>query len=161
MKILHLCNKVPYPGRDGSSLAMEALIRLEIKAGHEVHVLALNTDKHFVSHPKAPAGIRFEAPAVRVSPSLRGLIGHLLHPASYYFAARFDHATVRHRISVLAAEVDLIVVDSLFMAVYRMAFGQTPYILRAHSNEHQIWNAPWKAWPGVLKKSSPPGKPDA
>ncbi len=138
MKILHLCNKVPYPGRDGSSLAMEALIRLEVKAGHEVIVLALNTDKHFVSDPQPQEGIHFEAPAVRVSPSLRGLIGHLLHPASY-FAARFDHAAVRQRISTLAKKTDLIVVDSLFMAVYRDAFGSTPWVLRAHNVEHQIW----------------------
>jgi glycosyltransferase involved in cell wall biosynthesis len=152
MKILHLCNKVPYPGRDGSSLAMEALIRLEVKAGHEVHVLALNTDKHFVPHPQAPAGIVFEAPAVRVSPSLRGLLGHLLHPASY-FAARFDHATVRHRIWVLAAQADLIVVDSLFMAVYCVAFGSTPWILRAHNVEHQIWERTLAGMPWSPKKA--------
>ena len=117
---------------------MEALIRLEVKAGHEVHVLALNTDKHFVPHPQPLEGTHFEAPAVRVSPSLQGLIGHLLHPASY-FAARFDHQAIRQRIATLAEKADLIVVDSLFMAVYRDAFGSTPWVLRAHNVEHQIW----------------------
>ena len=138
MKILHLCNKVPFPGRDGSSLAMESLIRLELKAGHQVHVLALNTDKHFVERPKPPVGISFEAIPVRVSPSLTGLMHHLLHPASY-FASRFDHWEVRERIAQLASAVDLVVVDSLFMAVYQKAFGKTPWVLRAHNVEHQIW----------------------
>ena len=52
MRILHLCNKVPFPGRDGSSIAMESLIRIEHNAGHNIHVIALNTNKHFVSNPK-------------------------------------------------------------------------------------------------------------
>ncbi len=151
MKILHLCNKVPYPGRDGSSLAMEALIRLEKMAGHEVHVLALNTDKHFVERPEPIDGIEFEAIPVRVSPSLKGLWKHLSHPASY-FAARFDHVSVQKRIRVLSSKVDVIVVDSIFMAVYLDAFGATPWILRAHNVEHQIWERTLRSMPFGVKK---------
>ncbi len=139
MKILHLCNKVPFPGRDGSSLAMESLIRLEQKAGHHIHVLALNTDKHFVSNPVCSfPNVHFEYLPVRVSPSLWGLVRHLLHPSSY-FAARFDHPEVRERVFQLAPWADRIVVDSLFMLVYRDSFGPTPWILRAHNMEHLIW----------------------
>lgn len=151
MKILHLCNKVPYPGRDGSSLAMEALIRLENKAGHEVHVLALNTDKHFVERPEPIDGIEFETISVRVSPSLKGLWKHVSHPASY-FAARFDHEPVQTRIRTLSSEVDLVVVDSIFMAVYLGAFGATPWILRAHNVEHQIWERTLRSMPFGAKK---------
>ena len=53
MKILHLCNKTPFPGRDGSSIAMESLIRLEALANHDIHVIALNTNKHWVKNPKS------------------------------------------------------------------------------------------------------------
>ncbi|MDG1252581.1 MAG: glycosyltransferase [Schleiferiaceae bacterium] len=151
MKILHLCNKVPFPGRDGSSLAMEALIRLEVKAGHSVHVLALNTDKHYVHHPQAHFGSTLECVKVRISPSLLGFMRQVSHPASY-FASRFDHASVRNRIQVLAPEVDLVVVDSLFMALYLECLGGTPWVLRAHNVEHQIWQRALSQIPFGLKK---------
>jgi polysaccharide biosynthesis protein PslH len=139
MKILHLCNKVPFPGRDGSSLAMEALIRLEEKAGHEVHVLALNTDKHFVQDPHCPyPGVQLEALPVHVSPNLKGFMRDILHSSSF-FASRFYHEEVSIRIAALSREVDLVVLDSLFMAVYKESLGTTPWILRAHNVEHQIW----------------------
>jgi len=151
VKILHVCNKVPFPGRDGSSLAMESLIRLEVKAGHSVHVIALNTDKHYVHAPKPFPGTSLEALDVKVSPSFQGLWSHLNHPASY-FASRFDHGSVRERILHWASQVDIIVVDSLFMAVYRDSFGATPWILRAHNVEHQIWERSLAQSPFGLKK---------
>ena len=61
MNILHLCNKVPFPGRDGSSIAMESLINLEVLAGHTVHVVALNTNKHKVTKPTSSiASVNFD-----------------------------------------------------------------------------------------------------
>jgi hypothetical protein len=72
MRILHLCNKVPFPGRDGSSLAMESLIRLEALLGHTVHVVALNTEKHWMDHPVSSIqGVTLEAVAASTKPSVR------------------------------------------------------------------------------------------
>lgn len=71
MNILHLCNKVPFPGRDGSSIAMESLINLEVLAGHTVHVVALNTNKHKVTKPTSSiASVNFDFFDVNLSPSL-------------------------------------------------------------------------------------------
>jgi len=139
MRILHLCNKVPFPGRDGSSLAMEALIRLEVAAGYKVTVCALNSDKHFVANPTPPEGIELVSFRATISPRWYSAWRQLWHPASF-FAARFEHESVRKEVRSRAKMVDLIVVDSLFMGLYVNEFGQTPWVLRTHNVEFQIWN---------------------
>ncbi len=139
MNILHLCNKVPFPGRDGSSIAMESLIRLESAQGHRVHVLALNTEKHWVDAPASPfPNVVLEAVAVKTAPRGSTALGNLFTRTSYY-ASRFWDARVAARIGVLAGEADLVVIDSLFMAVYLPVLGRIPRILRAHNVEHAIW----------------------
>ncbi|MEY3941859.1 MAG: hypothetical protein RIR07_745 [Bacteroidota bacterium] len=151
MKILHLCNKVPFPGRDGSSLAMEALIRVESRLGHEVHVLALNTEKHWVdATPPALDGVVLEALAVRTAPSLLGALGNLLKTASYY-ASRFYQPSVARRVAELAPTADVVVLDSLFMAVYLDELGGTPVVLRAHNVEHAIWMRGLADEPGLRR----------
>ncbi|MCL4856927.1 MAG: hypothetical protein KJZ55_06610 [Flavobacteriales bacterium] len=47
MNILQLCSKVPFPPKDGGSIAMDILTQGLIKAGNKVDVLAINTSKHF------------------------------------------------------------------------------------------------------------------
>ncbi len=139
MRILHLCNKVPFPGRDGSSIAMEALIRLEAALGHEVHVIALNTEKHWVEAPQAPfAHVVLEAIPVRTAPHWTTALRNLGTRQSYY-ASRFWDPKVAQRIAECASRADLVVIDSLFMAVYLDVLGSAPRILRAHNVEHAIW----------------------
>ncbi|MCF8213459.1 MAG: glycosyltransferase [Cryomorphaceae bacterium] len=139
MRILHLCNKVPFPGRDGSSLAMEALIRIEASLGHEVQVVALNTDKHWVPNPSSPiAGASLEAIDLKTAPRWNTAMANLFDRQSYY-ASRFWSAEAAKLIERLAADCDLVVFDSLFMAVYLPHIGDKPSVLRAHNVEHSIW----------------------
>lgn len=139
MKILHLCNKVPFPGRDGSSLAMEALIRIEASLGHDVHVIALNTEKHWVDHPASPfENVTLEAVAAATKPSISSALMNLWSVQSYY-ASRFRIQEVAELIAENAAHADVVIFDSLFMAVYLDEVGSVPTILRAHNVEHAIW----------------------
>ena len=148
MRILHLCNKVPFPGRDGSSLAMESLIRLEASLGHTVHVVALNTEKHWVEHPASPIqGVTLEAVAASTKPSVRTALANLFSRESYY-ASRFWTPEVSAVIAERAQRADVVVLDSIFMAVYLDELGSVPTILRAHNVEHAIWmrglrDEPW------------------
>lgn len=138
MNILHLCNKFPFPGRDGSSIAMESLIRLEGLLGHQIHVLALNTDKHHVSNPKQPDHVaKLDAPTASIEPNLSNFF-HPKHWQCSYFASRFYHPSVAASIRKASQAVDLTVIDSLFMGVYRRHI-HGPVLLRCHNIEHQIW----------------------
>ena len=139
MRILHLCNKVPFPGRDGSSIAMESLIRLEFNAGHNVHVISLNTDKHFVINPKTfNSSIILEYFNINLSPEPLNLIYHSLNKMSY-FASRFYKSEIALSIKKASENADLIVVDGIYMSVYKESWGETPFVIRTHNVEHQIW----------------------
>ena len=46
MKILFLCNKLPYPPKEGGSMAMQMMIEGVINAGHQVKVLAISSYKN-------------------------------------------------------------------------------------------------------------------
>lgn len=148
MRILHLCNKVPFPGRDGSSLAMESLIRLEASLGHQVHVVALNTEKHWIEQPVSPIqGVTLEAVAASTKPSVGTALANLFSTQSYY-ASRFWTPEVSEVVRTRAQTADVVVFDSLFMAVYLDEVGSVPTVLRAHNVEHAIWmrglsDEPW------------------
>lgn len=137
VRILHLCNKMPFPGRDGSSIAMESLIRLEQGLGHDVTVIALNTDKHRIANPKAPDGVQLLEVNVSIRPTLWNYLSRHRKQWSY-FASRFYHREVAQLISEQAQHHDVVVVDSLFMAVY-LGSVSLPIIIRAHNIESELW----------------------
>ena len=49
MKILQLCNKSPYPPKDGGAIAIFNLTKGFQNNGHHVKILAINTKKHYVN----------------------------------------------------------------------------------------------------------------
>jgi hypothetical protein len=54
MRILQLCNKAPYPANDGSSIAICSLADGLADNGVELHLLAINTKKHFKPESNIP-----------------------------------------------------------------------------------------------------------
>lgn len=48
MNILQICNKAPYPPRDGHTIAMFNISKSLSQQGHYVKILALNTKKHYI-----------------------------------------------------------------------------------------------------------------
>jgi hypothetical protein len=54
MKILQLCNKAPYPANDGSSIAISTLAEGIADNGVELHLLPINTKKHFKPEENIP-----------------------------------------------------------------------------------------------------------
>lgn len=48
MRILQICNKSPYPPKEGGPIAMNNITEGLINAGHSVKVLAINTPKYFI-----------------------------------------------------------------------------------------------------------------
>ena len=46
MRILQLCNKSPWPPKEGGSIAMNAITQSLLLKGHQVKVVAMNTYKY-------------------------------------------------------------------------------------------------------------------
>ena len=60
MILLILCNKVPWPPKDGGSIATYNLSKGIAGAGHKVSVLAMNTPKHYINPETIPGNINSE-----------------------------------------------------------------------------------------------------
>ena len=58
MRILQLCNKAPYPANDGSSIAIFTLAEGLVDNGVELHLLTINTKKHFKPDENIPIDFR-------------------------------------------------------------------------------------------------------
>ncbi len=54
MRILQICNRVPWPPNDGGAIAMLNMTKGFYHAGQELHLLCLNTRKHHVDSQDVP-----------------------------------------------------------------------------------------------------------
>jgi len=147
MKILMLCNKSPWPKREGGPIAMHAMISGLLRAGHSVKVLAANTNKYTVDPASIPAdfientGIEFVD--IDLSLSVWGALYNFLAGKSYHVSRFHTKAFEQKIIEVLRKEsYDIIQLEMLQMATYLdiiRKYSKAPVVLRAHNIEHKIW----------------------
>ena len=147
MKILLLCNKSPWPLFEGGPIAMHSMISGLLGAGHQVKVLAANTNKYTVDPATIPAsfsrstGIEFADIDLSVRP-VAALYNYIT--CQPYHVTRFRSGSFTQKlISILTREkFDIIQVEMLYMTIYLdtiRKYSQAPVILRAHNIEHLIW----------------------
>jgi len=147
MKILFLCNKSPYPPKEGGSLAMYNLITGLIKLNIEVKVLAVDTIKNPIVADKIPDTFkkqtRFESVFIDILPRWSGALKNIFTKKSYhierFYNAHFDNKLkdILHR-----ENFDIIQLESLYMTPYIPTIRSCSnghIILRAHNVEHIIW----------------------
>ncbi|MEI7895462.1 MAG: glycosyltransferase family 4 protein [bacterium] len=147
MKILFLCNKSPWPPREGGPMAMNMLIEGLVEEGHEVKVLAVNSFKYHVSAADIPpdylqkTGIEFIDVDLRVKP-FSALLN--LFTGNSYHVSRFISGNFRDRlVDILSSgDFDVVQLETLFICPYigtiRKHSG-AKIVLRAHNIEHRIW----------------------
>lgn len=160
MNILFLCNKSPYPAREGGPIAMNMMIEGVINAGHKVKVLAVNSNKYSVdisSIPedyKAKTGIEFVQLDLRVKPfpaflnlfSSRSLhIERFISPA---FEIKLEEILKKENFDIVQFEM---VHMSPYIGVVRK-YSNAKLILRAHNIEHIIWERITKNTRNPFKK---------
>ncbi|MBP7848966.1 MAG: glycosyltransferase [Lentimicrobiaceae bacterium] len=147
MRILLICNKSPYPSNEGGPMAMDAIIRGLLAAGHDITVLAASSHKHPAASDDIPDIIKdkllfHSAPVdlhIRPFPALVCLL-----KGRSYHAARFLSGAFLSKLTILLKNnnYDIIQLESVFMGVYLPLIRQqvqVPVVLRAHNIEHQIW----------------------
>jgi len=159
MNVLHLCNKVPYPGRDGSTLAMEALVRVLVQSGNHVTTLALNTRKHWVEKPSYPKEwgekARLIAVPANTTPTLFGAIWAYFNRIPYTVSRFHTKRYQKKLVHLLQLQYyDAIVVDGLTQAVYLYELKECglPVFYRAHNVEYRIWEHVLKGTRNPLKR---------
>ncbi len=160
MRILLLCNKPPYPASEGGPMAMNSIITGLLEAGHQVKVLAINSEKHNVKESDIPEEYKQKTgiELIDVDLTVKPLNAFLnLFTRKSYHAERFISEDFKKRLAeVLDKEqFDVIQLEVLFMAPYVETIRQhskAMIVLRAHNVEHKIWERIAKDTKSPLKR---------
>jgi glycosyltransferase involved in cell wall biosynthesis len=147
MKILVLCNKSPWPKREGGPIAMYAMISGLIQAGHSVKVLAANTIKYTAEPDTIPADFKekthIEFVHIDLSITVPGALFNFFSGKSYHVTRFHTKAFAQKITEILRKDTyDIIQLETLQMATYLdilRKYSEAPVVLRAHNIEHKIW----------------------
>lgn len=161
MKVLFLCNKSPFPPREGGPLAMNANIRALLKAGHQVKVLALNTNKYFIKEDEIPedyrqsTGIELIYKDLSIKP-IEAMLN--LFSEKSFHVERFISEKFKTRLAEVLREnqFDIVQLEMLYMTPYMHTIRQhsnAKIILRSHNIEHLIWERITEKTSNFIKKA--------
>ncbi|MDI1353352.1 MAG: glycosyltransferase family 4 protein [bacterium] len=147
LKVLQICNKAPFPANDGSSIAIYNMARGFIENQVELHLLIINTKKHFKDDAKVPENFREKSHYVSVYKNTNtGLLGAFLNlfAKSSYFVSRFHFKLFENKLreTLSKSSFDIIQLEGLFMGSYIESikkYSKAKIVLRAHNIEHLIW----------------------
>ena len=160
MKILLLCNKPPYPASEGGPMAMDSIINGLLDAGHQVKVIAVNSEKYKVKETDIPdsyrqkTGIELIDVDLRVRP-LKAFFN--LFTKKSYHVERFVSKVFRNRLAELLEkeQFDVVQMEMLYMVPYVDTIrerSKAMVVLRAHNVEHKIWERIAKETKFFLKR---------
>jgi glycosyltransferase involved in cell wall biosynthesis len=147
LRILFICNKSPWPAKEGGPLAMYNLMEGLIAAGHHVKVLAVNSAKYHVDPEDIPAAFKTntDIELVDIDLSIRFLpaLANLFSSKSFHVQRFVSDDFERKLMACLQKETfDIVQMETLFMAPYLdtiRRFSRAKIVLRAHNIEHLIW----------------------
>ena len=147
MKILLLCNKSPWPPLEGGPIAMNAMVTGLLKAGHQVKVLAINSNKYKTDLLSVPEDYSmqtgFETVYIDLSIKPWSALLNLIKGNSYH-VERFITKQFTNTLTAILKreEFDIIQFETLFTSPYlplirRLSMAKV--ILRSHNIEHLLW----------------------
>lgn len=148
MKILQLAHKVPWPPKDGETIAILTLSKGFFLHGHQVTVLAMNTEEHQVEKDDIPehlaAEIDFHIVNVPANNSFGKIIQNLLLSDLPLHAERCISDEYHDALVRLLSEnkFDVIQIEGLYLCPYIPVIRKYSNALisyRAHNIEHEIW----------------------
>lgn len=160
MKVFLICNKSPYPPKEGGPIAMNAIIQGLLDAGHEVKVLAINTNKYNIRIDEIPEqyrnNTRIDLVYIDLSIKLVDAFFNLFSTKSYH-VQRFISKSFENKLTEILTNntFDVIQFETLYIAPYIeiiRKYSDAKIVLRAHNIEHLIWERVAAASKNPLKK---------
>jgi polysaccharide biosynthesis protein PslH len=160
MNILLICNKSPWPPKEGGPIAMNAIAEGLLAAGHKVKILAINSFKYNIDPDTIPSdfrdktGIELVFIDLKVKPWLAFI--NLFTRKSFHVERFISSEFAKALSNILIKEhFDIIQLETLFVTPYIdliKKYSQAPVILRAHNIEHLIWQRLYKGEKNPVKK---------
>lgn len=147
MNVLLICNKSPWPLKEGGPIAMHMVIDGLLRAGHTIRVLAVNSYKFHVTMQEIPQEFRQKTgiELVDLDLKVRPLAAFLnLFTRRSYHVERFDAPTFHRRLTAIlkSEKFDIVQLETLFVCPYIPTIrrhSKARIVLRAHNIEHLIW----------------------
>ena len=144
MKILLLCNKSPFPPKEGGPMAMHAILTGLIDAGHQVKILTFSSNKFPASDLPEALSKDIETVAINLKINPFEAFLNLFSKKSLHVVRFIKKEMTQKLIALLSAETfDIVQLESVFMTSYidviRKHSG-AKIILRAHNVESLIWD---------------------
>jgi len=148
LKILLLSNKVPYPAKDGSSIAIKNMISSLQLNNIEVSLLALNTVKHHKSSEEIqehkPANLHLEYVNANTNPTIAGAFYNIFQSVPFHVSRFRVEAYEKKLIEILKnSDFDIVQIEGLSMTVYIdviRKYSSAKISFRSHNVEYLIWN---------------------
>ncbi len=160
LKVLFICNKSPWPPGEGGPIAMNNLITGLLEAGHQVKVLAVNSNKYAVkpedipSEYKKTSGIELAYVDLSIKPVNAFL--NLFSNKSYHVERFISKAFNEKLIEILNRDrFDIVQIETLYMTPYIgtiRTYSEARIFLRAHNIEHMIWQRIMESTKNPIKK---------
>ena len=149
MHILQLCNKPPYPTRDGGTMAALDITKGLSWQGHQVDILTMSTPKHPSPKGKLPDSlslVNMEDRFVDTTATITGYLRNLLFSRTPYIAERFISKEFQDRLieKLQKNKYDVVHLEGLYLSHYVSVIRRHSKALisyRAHNIEHHIWEA--------------------
>ena len=147
MKILLLCNKSPWPPKDGSAAATLNIIKGLSAQNISVTVLAINTSKHFIKTEEIPDElakmIDYQLINSETRINILKLLLNLVFSCLPYNLERFWSRKYNSELKrVIHNNFDIIQIEGLAMYHYLHTIRQNwsaPVVFRPHNVENLIW----------------------
>lgn len=160
LNVLFICNKSPWPPREGGPIAMNNIIEGVLEKGHNVKVLAINTNKYNFNPDEIPVSYRDKTniELVYIDLSIKPIDAFLnLFTGNSYHVERFISRKFEDKLAeVLSGQsFDIVQIETLFMSPYINTIrkhSSASIILRAHNIEHLIWKRVASITKNPLKK---------
>jgi len=160
MRILQISNKAPYPPNDGSSIAVYNMAKGFINNGAELHLLTINTLKHYKKENEIPKDFLEQSHYTAVDRDTAvtpiGAMMNLFSSESF-FVSRFVFKEFEEKIieKLKAHQFDIVHLEGLFVAPYIPIIrkhSKAKITIRTHNVEHLIWDRLIENEKSALKK---------
>ena len=142
-----LCNKSPFPPSEGGPMAMNSIVTGLLEAGHNVRILAFNSNKYHIEKDSIPQEYRRQTRIdfVDIDLSIKPVeaFKNLFSDESYH-VKRFLSKDFTNKLEKILKKdrFDIVQLETIYMAPYIETIRQhskAKIVLRAHNVEHKIW----------------------
>lgn len=148
MNILIITNKVPYPPKDGGSIATWSLAKSLAQNHCKVDMLAMNTQKHYVIveaiKNETDKYIQLFSVDIDTSLSAYDALTNLIFSTIPYNAQRFISKKFEKKLIEILAQnnYNVVQLEGLYLAPYIETvrkYSDAIVAMRSHNVEHEIW----------------------